>query len=105
MIFVIVRIATDRLTMRLRELFVVGMGQGWEKWFTPPTIMVLTPKMKSVQWWLRFGTTVNGGNIAKTPGQQETILAAGVRAIAITILLTKLPFQRRAAAWPLQPAL
>jgi hypothetical protein len=105
MIFVIVRIATDRLTMQLRELFVAGMGQRWDKWFTPYTIMVLIPQMKSVQWWLRLGTTVNGGNIAKPQGQQETILAAGVRAIAETTLLTNLPSQRRAAARPLQPAL
>lgn len=60
--------------------------------------------MKSVEWWLRSGTTVNGGNIAKKQGQQGTILAAGVRAIAEPILLTKLPPQRRAAAWPLQLA-
>jgi hypothetical protein len=88
--FVIVRIATDRLTMRLRQLFAVGMGQIWDKWFMPQSIMVLTPKIKSVPKCIRLGTTVNGGNIANRQGQQETIVAAGVRAIASTIRLANL---------------
>jgi hypothetical protein len=61
-----------------------------DNWFMPQSIMVLPPQIKSVLKCMGLGTTVNGGNIVKRQGQQEPILAAGVRAIASTIRLANL---------------
>jgi len=76
--------------MRLRRKFATGMGQTWGNWFTPQSIMVQVPKIKSVSKCIRDGITVDGGKNAKMQGQQGAILNAGVRAIASTILHTNL---------------
>jgi hypothetical protein len=86
---VLVRIATERMTMSTRQTFAKCMGQKGANWFTPPSTMVLTQKIKSVWKYIRDGTTVLGGNIAIQQGQQDTILPAGVRATASTILRPK----------------
>ena len=74
-------IATDGPIIRLRQPFAFGMQDQRTKddLFTTDASMVLTLNIKSVMQ--RVGTiltTAVGGYIAKTQGQQETILVAGV---------------------------
>jgi hypothetical protein len=58
--FVIVQMATGRMTIRLQKPFAVGME---DNLFMPQRTMVLPLKIKSVLKLGRLLTTANGGSI------------------------------------------
>ena len=81
--FVIVMIATGCPTIRLRELFAVGI----QEYFKSTNVnTVRTLHIQNVFHNILYGTTANGGKNARAQGQQESILVASVSNFGIFAL-------------------